>query len=166
MKTKHFSKFLILLSLAFLNLGISAQENGNFGTYLVGKYDLRKANTIISIINPTGHELYVFIALLDDNENMQQCLYEYLSPNDLVELNMKQMLKKSDSIQFGVVKVISLKDKKLDPRNVVPGVVGFQQHFYGRGCFRSGITESNMAAVPNAILEEEIKILLKKCDRR
>jgi hypothetical protein len=94
---------------------------------------------------------------------MRRCFYERLSPNDLVELYVKQIIKEPDSIYVGVVKIISLRDEKLDLQNVMPGVVGFQRHYFNPGSFKVGVAESNIAAMPVAILEKEIEIIIKQC---
>jgi len=53
-----------------------------------------------------------------------------------------------------VAKIVSLRDKK-----PAPGIVGFQR-FYSE---KLGIAESNLTAVPAAVLEKELEINMGVC---
>ncbi len=142
----------ILLGISLLvSTTARAQEGGIFGSYLVGTFDLRNGHTVFQVVNPTAQALEVYFALFDDNEKPLTCKKEKLSHNDLVELDARAL--KLDA-KLGVVKIVSLRDKK-----PVPGIVGFQR-FYAT---RLGIAESNLAAVPARVLDAELKIILEVC---
>jgi hypothetical protein len=130
---------------------VYAQEGGMFSSYLVGMYDKRDATTVLQIINPTANDLEVYIAFFDANEKPLLCIKDKLSHNDLLEIDVNKL--KLDAT-YGVVKIVSLREKK-----PVPGIVGFQRHIFPK----LGITESNLAAVPVKILDEELKIILGLC---
>jgi hypothetical protein len=130
---------------------VYAQEGGSFSSYLVGTYDMRGGSTLLHIINPTAKGFEVYIAFFDADEKPLICKKDKLSNNDLLEIDVKTL--KLDA-KFGVVKIVSLRDKK-----PVPGIVGFQRHLFEKG----GVTESNLASVPAKILEAELKIILDVC---
>lgn len=134
-----------------ISFSARAQDGGAFSSYLVGTYDLRNGYTVLQVANPTAQSFEVYFAFFDDNEKALACKKEKLSHNDLVEVNV-QALKLN--AKYGVVKIISLREKK-----PVPGIVGFQR-FYAE---KLGITESNLAAVPTAVLDKEIAIILDAC---
>jgi hypothetical protein len=113
-------KCIVGLFLVFcvMSTGAYAQEGGMFSPYLVGTYDQRNAYTLLQIVNPTAKDLEIYIAFFDDNEKPLKCVKEKLSHNDLFEINVKKLELKE---KFGVVKIVSLIDKK-----PIPGIVGFQ----------------------------------------
>jgi len=159
------TKLLFFLSVFFFvefSTACFSQENGAFGSYLVGTYDLRSGTTVISVVNPTGHNLYLYVAFFNDNEKGLKCLQDRLSPNDLVEYDVGRIIPK-ESATHGVVKIVSVKDTIMDMSSVIPGIVGFQKKFTKRPWCRSGMTECNMAAIPLKSLDEEMKILKKVC---
>ena len=142
----------MLLGISLLvSTSARAQEGGAFSTYLVGTYDLRNGYTVFQVVNPTAQALEVYFAFFDDNEKPLTCKKEKLSHNDLVEVNVKTL---KLGAKFGVVKIVSLRDKK-----PASGIVGFQR-FYSE---KLGIAESNLAAVPAAVLEKELEIILGVC---
>ena len=128
-----------------------AQEGGNFSAYLVGIYDLRAGYTLFQIVNPTANPLELWIAFFDENEKPLKCAKEKLSHNDLFELDVRRLKLPA---KFGVAKIISHKET-----HPTPGIVGFQRHIFEKG----GPTESNLAAVPMKVLDEEMKIILEVC---
>ena len=130
---------------------VYAQEGGSFSSYLVGTYDMRGGRTLLHIINPTAKGFEVYVAFFDADEKPLICKKDKLSNNDLLEIDVKTL--KLDA-KFGVVKIVSLRDKK-----PVPGMVGFQRHLFEKG----GVTESNLASVPAKILDEELKIIMEVC---
>lgn len=95
----------------------------SFSSYLVGTWERRLSiNTTIQIINPTPNELEVFAAFFDDNGNCLECMrLEKLRPNAMWEIPVP---KSEEGDEFGVVKVISLKNNE-----VALGIVGFKRHF-------------------------------------
>ncbi len=149
-KAKSF--LLVLFFLCFsISFSLFAQEGGMFSAYLVGTFDLRDGSTVLQIINPTAKVLEIYIVFFDDNEKPLKCIKEKLSNNDLLEIDVRKL---ELGAKFGVVKIVSLIDKK-----PFPGIVGFQRKYFGK----IGVTESNLAAVPMKILEEELKIILEVC---
>jgi hypothetical protein len=150
MKTRTFicGLFFILFLSATT---IYAQEMGLFSSYLVGTYDTRGGHTLLQIINPTAKGIDVYIAFFDADEKPLMCKKDKLSHNDLLEIDVRTL---KLAAKFGVVKIVSLRDKK-----PVPGIVGFQRHFFEK----MGVTESNLAAVPAKILEEEMKVIMEVC---
>jgi hypothetical protein len=147
-RTSIIGLFFILF---FSTNTVYAQEMGLFSSYLVGTYDMRGGHTLLQIINPTAKGFDVYIAFFDADEKPLMCKKDKLSHNDLLEIDVRAL--KLD-VKFGVVKIVSLRDKK-----PVPGIVGFQRHFF----VKVGVTESNLAAVPAKILEEEIKVIMDVC---
>lgn len=141
----------LLLGTTCLVATAGAQEGGAFSDYLVGTYDLRNGYTVLQVVNPTAQTLEVNFAFFDDNEKPLACKKEKLSHNDLVELDVRSLKLPA---KFGVVKIISHRD-----RRPIPGIVGFQR-FYAA---RTGIAESNLAAVPPKVLDAELKIILEVC---
>ena len=99
----------------------------------------------------------VLIALFDDDERPRKCLREKLSPNDLLEIDLKRLL--SDG--YGVIKVVALNPGDGRPE---PGVVGYQRSF-GR-CFWCGEQlkgESILQPIPDEILQGDLPIIQKAC---
>lgn len=143
-----------------------AQENNYFSPYLVGTYNLNMGNSMIQVVNPTARDLSIFIAFFDDNETVQKCFVEKLSPNDLVELDVNSILPRNSKPEFarlGVVKIISFIGDSLNPENVVPGIVGYQQNTGVFSCTRHA-SESNLSAIPQEILMKDLPIIMKKCN--
>lgn len=129
---------------------------GILSPYLVGTWDLREKGTLsrIQLVNPTAKNLRVWVAFFDDNEKPLKCIQGKLSHNDLLEIEVNKVLEKG----FGVVKVVSLNERKDVPE---PGVVGYQRHFFAKG-----VTESILQPIPVEILNEgEFEIIQKVCKK-
>ena len=157
MKTVQKCILGLFLVLCMMCTTAYAQEGGMFSSYLVGTYDLRNAYTALQVVNPTAKDLEIYLAFFDDNEKPLKCVKERLSHNDLFEINVKKL---ELPAKFGVVKIVSLLDKK-----PVPGIVGFQRHYFTQLSSRVpyGVAESNLAAVPTGILDGELGIIMEVC---
>ena len=159
------SQMLFLLNLLILPCVITpsayaeTMDGGMFSPYLVGTYDLRNANTLLQVVNPTANALDVYFAFFDDNEKALKCVKEKLSHNDIVEVNVKKV-DISPKNGFGVVKIVSLVEQR-----PFPGIIGFQRHFFSQPPSRLqfGATESNLAAVPASVLDKEFEIIMDAC---
>lgn len=154
---KTFKVCLISLLLSWCMMADVVYAQGMFSPYLIGTFDQRNTQTFIQVINPTAKDIEIYVAFFDDNEKPLKCVKEKLSHNDLVEINVGRL--KLDA-KFGVVKIVSLIDKK-----IYPGIVGFQRHFFSKPTIRIpyGVTESNLASVPGTVLDEEFKIIQEVC---
>ena len=133
-------------------------SGGTLSPYLTGTYDLRgKHKTVLQLINPTGFHRRVLIALFDADEKPRKCLRNKLSPNDLLEIDLRREL--GDG--FGVVKVVSLSSNSERPE---PGLVGYQRSF--SRCFWCGerlAAESPLHAIPAEILTDDLPIIWNAC---
>lgn len=97
---------------------------GAASAYLVGTYDQRKKlHTQLHIVNPSAKYLRLLVAFFDDDEHPLGCVHEKLSPNDLLELEVKKLKLDAD---VGVIKVLALNERKDVPES---GVVGNQRMF-------------------------------------
>lgn len=127
----------------------------SFSAYLVGTWERRfGVSTALQIINPTLDDLEVFIAFLDDNEECLKSIKSELTPNDMWEIIVPKFEK-----EFGVVKIISHKD-----RVAIPGIVGFQRHVLA--LFRPteiAFSEAPLAAIPKEYAQPELERLLDRC---
>jgi hypothetical protein len=131
-----------------------APSDGILSPYVIGTFDQRDGvRTILHIINPTAKNLRVIVAFFDDNEKPLKCIHEKLSPNDLLEMDMR---KYELPAKFGVVKVVSLNEKKDTPET---GIVGYQRHFF-KGM---GVTETILQVIPTEILKDDLKYIWKIC---
>jgi len=135
---------------------------GVLSPYLVGTFDLREgANTILHIVNPTAKTLRIIVAFFDDNEKPLACYRDRLTPNDLVEINVRQHVPEN---QFGVVKVVSFHQQEDLPE---VGIVGYQKNLYPRRFlfFSKGpeITETVLHSIPNEILSDDLKYIRQIC---
>jgi hypothetical protein len=106
---------------------------------------------LLHIINPAANSVDADIAFFDADEKPLMCKKDKLSHNDLLEIDVRTL---KLAAKYGVVKIVSLRDKK-----PALGIVGFQRHFFEK----AGVTESNLAAVPTKILDEELKIIMEIC---
>ena len=148
----------LFLTLCTMSTVVHAQEAGMCSPYLIGTYDQRSARTVLQIINPTAKTLEAYVAFFDDNEKPLKCIRKELSHNDLLEIDVKKL---GLEAKFGVVKVVSHIGGK-----PVPGVVGFQRHYFNqlRAITPYGVTESNLLSVPaNILLDGELDIITKIC---
>ncbi len=129
-------------------------SGGMLSPYLIGTFDNRSdAKTILHIINPTAKYLRVMVALFDDNEMPLKCIHDKLTPNDLLEIDVRRY---KLSARFGVVKVVSLNEKENVPET---GIVGYQRHFFGK----MGVTETILQSIPAEILKDDLKYIWKIC---
>lgn len=129
-------------------------SGGVLSPYLIGTYDLRSGGkTVLHILNPTAKYLRVMIAVFDDNEKPLSCIKDKLSPNDLLEVDLKKYDLKA---LFGVVKVVSMNEKEDVPEI---GLVGYQRHFFPR----LGVTETILHPIPGEILADDLKYIWKAC---
>ncbi len=129
-------------------------SGGVLSPYLIGTFDMRdEAKTVLHIINPTAKNLRVMIAFFDDNEKPLKCIHDKLSPNDLLEMDVR---KYELSSKFGVVKVVSLNEKEDTPET---GLVGYQRHFF-KGM---GVTEAILQPIPTEILKDDLKYIWNIC---
>ena len=129
-------------------------SGGVLSPYLIGTFDMRdEAKTVLHIINPTAKNLSVMIAFFDDNEKSLKCIHDKLSPNDLLEIDVRKYEIPS---KFGVVKVVSLNEKEDTPET---GLVGYQRHFFTK----MGVTETILQSIPTEILKDDLKYIWKIC---
>ena len=132
-------------------------SGGTLSPYLIGTWDLRsKQRTFLQLVNPTGRHLRVLVALFDDNEKPLKCLRESLSPNDLVEIDIRRLLEKG----FGVVKVVSYRESEERPE---AGVVGYQRLYVSRFFYRGLATESALHQIPLETLKGDLPIIRQAC---
>ncbi len=159
------SFFIVISSTYFLY----AQENCNFGSYLVGTYNIKDGSTIIQVVNPTASPLSIYVAFLNDREDFIYCFIDKLSPNDLLEIDVKSVLspylKLAVYTGLGVVKIVSFRGERPELRAVVPGIVGYQQKYKRISRNLVMTSESNLSAIPNEILEKEIDLILSNCKK-
>ncbi len=129
----------------------------SFSAYLVGTWESRfGVGTNLQIINPTLEDLNVIVAFLDDNEGFIQCMrsQEPLTPNKMWEIPVPKLEPK-----FGVVKIISYKD-----REAKPGLVGFQRHILAiPRPTEVAFSEAPLAAVPFEYAQPEYERILANC---
>jgi hypothetical protein len=129
-------------------------SGGVLSPYLIGTFDMRdEAKTVLHIINPTAKNLSVMIAFFDDNEKPLKCIHDKLSPNDILEIDVRKYELPSN---FGVVKVVSLNEKEDTPET---GLVGYQRHFFTK----MGVTETILQSIPIEILKDDLKYIWKIC---
>lgn len=136
--------------------------DGVLSPYLTGTFDLRKhRGTILSIINPTANNLRVMVAFFDDNERPLGCTRNKLSPNDLLEIDVRDFIKKE---MFGVVKVVSFNEHEDVPQ---AGVVGYQKHVYIKPFLfffkKISVTETLLHSIPSEILKDDLKYIMRAC---
>ena len=129
-------------------------SGGVLSPYLTGTFDLRDGGkTVLHIINPTAKYLRVMVAFFDDKEKPLKCIHEKLTPNDLLEIDVR---KYDLEARIGVVKVVSLHTEKDIPET---GIVGYQRHFFKD----MGVTEAVLHPVPSEILVDDLKHIWKIC---
>lgn len=131
-----------------------APSDGILSPYLIGTFDQRDSiRTILHIINPTAKYIRVMVAFFDDNEKPLKCIHDKLSPNDLLEVDVRRY---ELPAKLGVVKIVSLNEKEDVPER---GVVGYQRHLF-KG---SGSTETILQSIPAEILKDDLKYIWKIC---
>jgi subtilisin family serine protease len=142
---------------------IFAPSDGLLSAYLTGTFDLRsEGSTLFHIINPTAKYLRVIVAFFDNNERPLNCVCDSLSPNDLLEIDVKKYIQEQN---HGIVKIVSLNHQKNEPEI---GIVGYQRHIYTKKCLfffkkRIGITETVLHSVPIEILQDDLKYIWPIC---
>jgi hypothetical protein len=148
-------KMLVLLILLFgLQHEATAQEPAGASAYLIGVFDLREnRTTILHIVNPTPATLRLFVAFFDDNEKLLHCHPDKLSPNDLVEINVREV---GVGAPLGVVKVFTLASNEDRPQI---GVVGNQRLNIGR----QPATETGLHPIQSRFIESELPIIRPLC---
>ncbi len=110
------------------------------------------------IINPTTENLDVLAAFFDDQEIFQTCQKNRLTPNDMWEIVVSVHVRELKP-QFGVVKIISYKDKT--PKD---GIVGYQRHvLVTPKVTEVAFSETVPAAVPTGFAGPELAKLLEIC---
>lgn len=126
-------------------------SGGTMSAYLIGTYDLRDANTILQIVNPTADHLLVLVVFFDDNEKRLREVKNELTPNDMVEIDVR---KAEPGAKLGVVKIVSF-----DPRTKKPkaGLVGYRRHVSEKG-----ISESLLHPIPAEVLVDDLPIIMGK----
>ncbi|MEJ5330250.1 MAG: hypothetical protein WHT07_08855 [Desulfobaccales bacterium] len=130
-----------------------------FSAYLVGSFERRfGVGSSFQIINPTTEDLEVVVAFFDDQEKYQTCLKNRLTPNDMWEIVVPVHVKDLKP-QFGVVKIISYRDKT--PKE---GLVGYQRHvLVTPKATEVAFSETVLAAVPTGFAGPELAKLLELC---
>ena len=163
-----------------------SSENGAFGAYLVGTYEVGRfgVGTIFHIINPTAEDREVIVAFFDDDEELVTCKKfhgkDRLSPNKMEEIIVPlQVQGLNPKNNFGVVKIISHRKAPPTPNNPdnnpkrrepVLGIVGFQRQVLPNPDWKSlqCFSETNLAAVPMKvdnvdIANEELQSIISRC---
>ena len=126
---------------------------GGVSAYLIGSYDLRlDGRNLVRVLNPTGRELRVVIAVFDPSGQPLGCEQERIAPNGLVERDVSRL---GPDAQLGVVKVLALDPERPEP---VHGVAGEQIRISNEGH-----AEAPMHPVPRAILEGDIGRIRRAC---
>jgi hypothetical protein len=129
-------------------------SGGMLSPYIIGTFETREgAKTIIQIINPTAKHLRAMAAFFDDNEKPLKCIKDKLSPNDLLEIDVRKI---ELPAKFGVVKVVSLNEKEDIPET---GVVGNQRIFFKE----MGAAETALHQIPAEVLTDDLKYIWKIC---
>lgn len=128
-------------------------SGGVLAPYLVGTWDLRPGrSTVLQLVNPTGRFIFVWVALFNEDEKPLKCVRERLSPNDLLELDVRRVLQTG----FGVIKVVSFSDDAF--QRPVAGAVGYQRQFT-----RTGFSEAPLHSIPVEILKGDMRLLQAAC---
>jgi hypothetical protein len=132
-------------------------SGGMLSPYIIGTWDLRGGRrTFLQLVNPTGKQLRVLVALFDDNEKPLKCLRDSLSPNDLLEIDIKRELEKG----YGVVKVVSYSEREEKPE---AGVIGYQRLFIRRFFYKGMVSESSLHQIPAETLKDDLQFILRAC---
>ncbi len=130
------SGFCLVALLSFVTIANAAPDNGAFGSYVVGTFDLREGHTVIQLVNPTPAPEDVCVALFNPAGGPLTGRIVSIKPNGLSELNVKEIRLRA---KLGVVKAIVREPASTS------GIVGFQRFVSDK----TGIAvESNFASVP------------------
>lgn len=128
-------------------------SGGVLAPYIVGTWDQRTGrSTVLQLVNPTGRYVFVWVALFNEDEKPLKCLREKLSPNDLLEVDLRRVLQTG----YGVIKVVSFRDDAF--QSPVAGVVGYQRQFT-----RTGFSEAPLHSIPAEILKGDMRLLQAAC---
>lgn len=128
--------------------------DGVLSPYIIGTYDNRDSlATVLQVVNPTGKYLRIIAAFFDDNEQPLKCIRDSLSPNDMVEINVRALELKA---RVGVVKIVSLNIKEDTPET---GIVGYKRTFQ----IRSLVSETILHPIPTEILKGDLKYIWRIC---
>jgi hypothetical protein len=134
-----------------------APSGGVLSPYIIGTWDLRGGRrSFLQLVNPTGRPLRVMVALFDDNEKPLKCLRDSLSPNDLLEIDIKRELREG----YGVVKVVSYSEREDRPE---AGVIGYQRLFVSRFFYKGLVSESPLHQIPAETLKDDLQFILRAC---
>jgi hypothetical protein len=127
---------------------------GVLSPYIIGTWDMREGRaTMLQLVNPTGQYLYLWVAFFDDNEKPLKCVRERLSPNDLLELDVRRVVEKG----YGVAKVVAFSTG--DFTRPTAGVVGYQRQFIKDGSF----SEAPLHTIPVEILKGDFRFIQAAC---
>jgi hypothetical protein len=148
------ASLVILLGFQQGALAQQPQEPAGASAYLMGVFDTRdELTTVVQIVNPTPATLLSLIGLFDDRENLLACVGEELTPNDLFETDVQQVV--PDMV--GVVKVVTLDLETNRPRI---GVVGNQRLSLGE----QPVAETGLHPIQMAFLNEaDILAIRERC---
>jgi hypothetical protein len=128
-------------------------SGGVLSPYLVGTWDMRSGrSSVLQLVNPNGRYVYVWVALFNEDEKPLKCLRDKLSPNDLLEVDLRRVLQEG----FGVVKVVAFSDDGF--QRPVAGVVGYQRHFT-----KYGFSEAPLHPIPLEILKGDLRLIQAAC---
>ncbi len=122
----------------------------SFGVYLAGTFETRLGiMTQLQVVNPTVNDLEIHVFFLrPDGTPVWDGRFEVES-NGMWETDTIRLREEIGRIQAGVVKIFSLRDRRLKP-----GIVGWQRHAAAGGTpgdsQYAALGESNLAAVPEA----------------
>lgn len=129
-------------------------SGGALAPYMVGTWDLRdgRASTL-QLVNPTGQYIYAWVVLFDDNERPLKCVREKLSPNDLLELDVRRLVEKD----VGVAKVVSFNNS--DFTTPTAGLIGYQRLLTKVG----SLSEAPLHQIPAEILKGDLSLIQAAC---
>jgi hypothetical protein len=128
-------------------------SGGVLSPYIVGTWDLLAGRTsVLQLVNPTGRYVYVWVALFNEDEKPLKCLRDKLSPNDLLEVEIRRVLQQG----YGVIKVVAFSDDSF--QRPVAGVVGYQRQFT-----RYGFSEAPLHPIPVEILKGDLRLIQAAC---
>ncbi|HEX2688522.1 MAG TPA: hypothetical protein VHN14_17955 [Kofleriaceae bacterium] len=129
-------------------------SGGVLAPYMVGTWDLRDGRaTTLQLVNPTGQYIYALVVLFDDNEKPLKCVREKLSPNDLLELDVRRLVEKD----VGVAKVVSFNNS--DFTTPTAGLIGYQRLLTRVG----SLSEAPLHQIPAEILKGDLSLIQAAC---
>ncbi len=129
-------------------------SGGVLAPYIIGTWDLREGRaTTLQLVNPTGQYIYLWVAFFNDNEKPLKCVREKLSPNDLLELDVRRVVEGG----FGVAKVVAFNNGEFTQPTA--GLIGYQRHFTKAGTF----SEAPLQQIPVEILKGDFQFIQAAC---